>query len=497
MKNRDLERKIDGAFEQITPDLLDSVLSDCQNLKAKGTVIMTKQKKNPSNLIRRLPAIAAALLLVTGIGLGAAAYTRSHAAFSTVSLDVNPSVEITVNEKERVLNVTAKNEDGNVIIGGMDFTGSPLDVTVNALVGSMLQNGYLSEIANSILVSVDTDDAAKGTALRDRLTEEINALLNTEAFTGSVLGQTLDHDETISAAATDHGITEGKAQLIQRILDKNSYYTFDELAALSIHELNLLSVSGKLTLDEVTSAGTASDKGYIGAENALNAALAHAGVAADGIYGYEAELDYENAVMVYDIEFHADGREYEYDIHAVSGEVIKSKNKNDNDRSFSSGNASAPDLSGTIGEEAARSAVLEHSGVAEADARFEGIKLDTEHGILVFEIEFYANGVEYDYDVNAVTGEIVKYEYDADNKHFAPNSGSSAPLSEGAEKAKAAALAHAGLKADDVFDFEIELENKNGVSVYEIDFQSGLYEYEYRIDAETFEVLKHNKEMDL
>lgn len=60
-----------------------------------------------------------------------------------------------------MLRVNALNEDGRIVLGDMNFSGSSLDVTVNALVGSMLRNGYLSELANSILVSVDNGDPAK------------------------------------------------------------------------------------------------------------------------------------------------------------------------------------------------------------------------------------------------------------------------------------------------------------------------------------------------
>ena len=47
----------------------------------------------------------------------------------------------------------------------MDFSGSSLDVAVNAIIGSMLQNGYLNELANSVLISVDNNDPVSYTHL--------------------------------------------------------------------------------------------------------------------------------------------------------------------------------------------------------------------------------------------------------------------------------------------------------------------------------------------
>ena len=103
--------------------------------------------------------------------------------------------------EDRVLRVNALNEDGRIVLGDMNFSGSSLDVTVNALIGSMLRNGYLNENANSILVSVDTRDAAKGSALREKLAGEIDSLLRTDTFSGAVLSQTVAAD----AAGDDPG----------------------------------------------------------------------------------------------------------------------------------------------------------------------------------------------------------------------------------------------------------------------------------------------------
>ena len=59
-----------------------------------------------------------------------------------------------------------------------------------------------------------------------------------------------------------------------------------------------------------------------------------------------------------------------------------------------------------------------------------------------------------------------------------------------------AALSHAGLKRSEVRDLQCELDLENGTMVYEVEFESGLYDYEYDIDATTGKVLKSKKELD-
>lgn len=276
MKDNEINNKIKEAFSHAAPDILDSVLSDCS--QKKGTVIYMTENGKSKRRMRLIIGIAACLLLLLGGFAGYRVYDLNYAVDSTVSLDVNPSIEIKVNQKERILDVTPLNEDGKKVIGDMDFKGSSIDVTVNALIGSMLKNGYLNELANSVLISVDNKNTAKGSQLQARLTDEVGAMLQTESFTGSVLSQTISNSQSLSAATEKYGITEGKAQLINEILKKDSRHTFEDLAKLTINELNLLMNSGAYTPDNISSVGSASDKAYIGQEKAKAAAIAHTGL---------------------------------------------------------------------------------------------------------------------------------------------------------------------------------------------------------------------------
>lgn len=423
MKNHELEKKISHAFGSITPDVLDAVLSDCEEQKGK-ILIMTNNRTSAHGWVKRFSGIAAAIVLIAGCAFLFAGYSSNFAVASTISLDVNPSVEIKVNRKEKVLSVDALNEDGKIIIGGMDFNGSSLEITVNALIGSMLRSGYLTDLTNSILISVDGDDPVVNASLRQKVSDEVNAFLANETFAGAVLSQTVQADDDLRAAAEQNGITPGKAQLVQQIVDQNTFYSFDELAGLSINELNLLTMSPSLTLTDVEKSGTASDKAYIGEAKAKEIALTHAGVSESEIFKYEIELDYDCGMMVYDVEFDLfSGLEYDCEIDASSGEILKSHKENDDDH-HAKVTYTAPDTSEekpvdaaavpVIDAENAESIAFEHAGV-EADSVFKlETKLDNEHGLVVYEIEFQSGKYEYEYKINASTGEVVKYDKELD-----------------------------------------------------------------------------------
>lgn len=70
--------------------------------------------------------------------------------------------------------------------------------------------------------------------------------------------------------------------------------------------------------------------------------------------------------------------------------------------------------SGGIGKEKAKSIALSHAGLTEADVTRLKVELDTERGRRVYEVDFYSGRTEYDYDIDAATGEILKYQTDND-----------------------------------------------------------------------------------
>ncbi len=542
MANKDTEQKIKQAFSNAVPDIRDSILSDCKSQKG-AVIIMTDTNKRTFSP-RRLAGIAAAFVLLIGGMAGFQTYRANYSVASTVSLDVNPSIEIQVNKKEEVLAINPRNEDAQIVVGDMDFKGSNLDVAVNALIGSMLRNGYLNELANSILISVDNQDPAKSAELQERLANEINAVLQSGTFDGAVLSQSISADSKLRELADTYGITLGKAQLIQQITQQSAFYSFEDLVPLSINELNLLTESGNLNLTNVNSLGTASDKAYIGQEKAKQAAISHAGASADKLTEYEIELDFEHGVMVYEVEFKCEGFEYDYEIDAVTGAVLKSGKEPDNDyvpprtdtaqpetgsSSQTGGNAPQTDNSSSpanngntpqtnqnpgqassedqnskasyISEEQAKNAALSHAGVsANAITAYES-DLDREHGIMVYDIDFKCEGFEYDYEIDAATGSVLKNQKERDDDYIPAQSGGSQTSGGsgsyiGEASAKEIAFTHAGVAANTVYEYESDLDDEHGKMIYEIEFKSGNYEYEYEIDAVSGSVLKYKWDED-
>lgn len=270
-------------------------------------------------------------------------------------------------------------------------------------------------------------------------------------------------------------------------------------------------------------------------------ALAHAGFAEAEVTFRKVETDRDDGRIEYEVEFRKDGVKYEYEIDAESGEIV-SFDRDVKDAAATDSNG-APTVVTVITADEAKAKALAHAGLSEAEITFTKVKLDRDDDRDEYEIKFYKDNVEYEYEVDAITGDILSC--DKETKRTAPNqtqpatkgttaspatpaapispdvttaSGDAAtpnppvttvpaqapvtaPQTEAtkqlsADEAKAIALAHAGLAESEVSMTKVKLERDDGRIEYEIEFRQGYIEFEYEIDAESGAIIDFEKEYD-
>lgn len=164
-----------------------------------------------------------------------------------------------------------------------------------------------------------------------------------------------------------------------------------------------------------------SETAKITLEQAKEIALSDAKVTASDVIFTKEKLEVDDGVSVYDIEFLAGNTEYEYDIREDTGAIYsKDKETREDNKDQVSQTGQAPQEGqaadeSDIGEEQAKSIAAEHAGFSVKDVRFTKAKLDRENGVRVYDIEFHKDGMEYDYEINAATGDIVKYDSEKDD----------------------------------------------------------------------------------
>ena len=423
MTSEKLEQRLASAVEKTAPNDVNGVLSRCE--ERKGTVIPMTAKKTTK---RKWTTLVAACLAVMLLGGGGLFYQQANAVASVVSLDVNPSIELKVNRSEKVLVCTPLNEDAKAILAdmgnGADLKGAKLDVAVNAIVGSLVRNGYLNSISSAIMISVEDKDTARAEKLQRELTSTVDGVLQTSESRASVLTQTLTQDAGLAQQARENSISTGKAALVNRVLALNATLKFDALAKLSVEELKDLAEAGAPAMP-------------IGRDAARTAAEEYAGTTALDSVAAEVDPELDESPAHYEVELQTAWGEFEYLVDAYTGKVLSGQKdllaavsasnettkpsdqkpaSASNETTKPSGQKPAP--SGTvqdIGYAKAKSIALNHAGLRENQAYDMDIELDDEDGKLVYEIEFKSGNMEYNYEIDAASGAILKHETELDD----------------------------------------------------------------------------------
>lgn len=152
-----------------------------------------------------------------------------------------------------------------------------------------------------------------------------------------------------------------------------------------------------------TMAQTANSASYIGETRALQIAMDHAGVKSADVQFSYAKLDYDNGRWMYDAEFYAGNTEYDYEIDASTGAILEY----DYDMEYTYVPA------GTAGvsiETAKQTALALVSGATENNIR---IYTDYDDGRMVYEGKIIYNAMEYEFEIDAATGNIIEWDVES------------------------------------------------------------------------------------
>lgn len=244
----------------------------------------------------------------------------------------------------------------------------------------------------------------------------------------------------------------------------------------------------------------------ITADEAIGIAFEHAGVSDDEavLEIGSPELDKDDKIPHYSIDFTANGFEYDYEI-GLDGAVIESDKEAENDSRTETAPASNVNQEtkkaeesksaskGFISIDSAKNAALKHAGLKASDVEFKEAKLDTDDRIAHYDIEFVSNGMEYEYEINAQSGKVGEFSKERyfEEKTKAPVD-KSAFISE--DEAKAIAFKRAGVNASDVSRIKCVLDTDDMFAHYEIEFVSGVYEYDFDINAKSGKIIESDKE---
>lgn len=233
----------------------------------------------------------------------------------------------------------------------------------------------------------------------------------------------------------------------------------------------------------------------ISIDAAQTAALKQANIEAENADISSTTIDELTGVTCYKVEFTSGDYTYAYSINSENGEVLEASCR---DKNAAPADSTQPDTTasgatttpaqttpstntntstGAVDEAKAQEIALAHAGVKAADATITKSKLDYDDGRQVYELEWYANGAKYDYEIAVATGEIVNSGYEAKT---VVGTGNSATVSEATAKQTALARV-SGATEKDIYEWKLDYDD--GRPEYEGKIIYGGTEYDFTIDA--------------
>lgn len=220
-------------------------------------------------------AVAATVLLA---GCGAPAQEGTALKETGVlTLSVNPEIQIEYNRDGKVTALTGRNDDGKGIVEAYpDYIGKDCETVLRDLIVEINEAGYFVD---------DIDGNKKNIVLQ----LEPGSVLPSDDFLADMSAST---QEAVRGLELSSGIVT---------IDDDDY--------------------------DPAYAKDGKPSPYITLEKAQEIALAQANVnAADAVFD-DKEFDHDDGTPIFELEFMANGNEYEYDIHAVTGKVVKAEHK--------------------------------------------------------------------------------------------------------------------------------------------------------------------------
>ena len=267
-------------------------------------------------------------------------------------------------------------------------------------------------------------------------------------------------------------------------------------------------------------------------EDAEQTAFADAGVSEADVTHLKVNHDTEE--NVFKVEFFDASNEYKYEISSVAGDIISKSieprlenavpettatvsepethpletttvqpavTESTTQQTAATTSAQAKATAATVANsninaDKAKEIAFKDAGVSESDVEYINAKPDRDDGRDVFDVEFYADGVEYDYEIDAESGKILSFDKDADNLKIPAKTEKAASGRITEAEAEEIAFRDAGVSESDVKRLKTEFDRDDGREIYEVEFYYNNMEYTYEINAADGSILERDVDRD-
>ena len=227
-------------FDQIKAE---DELKERTKAYVQKTISQMQEDKNNINVskhtltifsMKRMTIAACAILTVSLFSFGGYAYYNSPVNY--ISLDINPSVEISLNAFDKVVHVEATNEDGKELIQVENVLNLSVEEAIDSLVQEAANQGFVKEDGSTVIaVTAESDNEEKALELQVKSTNGVNLAMSAKNSLATVYADSCDL--AMRNEAKEMGISPGKYKLIKMLQTLDPDITVEQYKDAKVSEI--------------------------------------------------------------------------------------------------------------------------------------------------------------------------------------------------------------------------------------------------------------------
>ncbi|MEG0340090.1 MAG: hypothetical protein RR573_09265, partial [Oscillospiraceae bacterium] len=226
---QNIKKQLNSAFDELPCASFD-VIANTNVCKMQQHDSITAQPSRRKINIPRINKLALAFAAVAII-VGTVMY-NNLAVDNIITIDVNPSFEITTNKSDHVLLVKALNDDAQSVLAGKKFKGWELDDAIETLFTDMGKTNFITQQKNTVLLSVSNKDTKRTKSIEHRIAAKIESAFAGTDIKPHIVAQALTKDKLNQEEALQNHVSSGKMQVVHKVRANNSQYSIEQLATM-------------------------------------------------------------------------------------------------------------------------------------------------------------------------------------------------------------------------------------------------------------------------
>ena len=239
-------------------------------------------------------------------------YSPNYLPYGTVYLTINPELEMTLSKNGRVLFLEPLNGDGAALIHDYEYKGKDRDEVIRELIELSIEDEYLSD-GGKVALSV----SSKNLEWSEKLCSEI-----------------MDNSDDISGRDYTSKIEESSDNTVIFTVSKSNSEQQPPSTSAPTENTSEETSAAQESTTAPTSApteNTSAQSSFISDSRAKEIAFAHSGIDPSSAVIEKVELEEDDGIWEYEVEFKSGSVEYKYKINAANGNIIDFEKETDDD----------------------------------------------------------------------------------------------------------------------------------------------------------------------